>query len=37
MTRVHGLLDPESAAIVVPIFDAITSPRRGGPRFVDSG
>ena len=35
MTRVHGLLDPESAAIVVPIFDAITSPRRGGPRFVD--
>jgi hypothetical protein len=35
MTRVHGLLDPESAAIVVPVFDAITSPRRGGPRFVD--
>ena len=35
MTRVHGLLDPESAAIIVPIFDAVTSPRRGGPRFVD--
>jgi hypothetical protein len=35
MTRVTGLLDPESAAIVVPIFDAATSPRRGGPRFVD--
>jgi hypothetical protein len=35
MTRVHGLLDPESAAIVVPVFDAITSPRRGGPRFID--
>ena len=35
MTRVNGLLDPESAAVVVPIFDAITSPRRGGPRFVD--
>lgn len=35
MTRIHGLLDPESAAIVVPVFDAATSPRRGGPRFVD--
>ncbi|MCS0499616.1 13E12 repeat family protein, partial [Protaetiibacter mangrovi] len=34
MTRVTGLLDPESAAIVVPILDAATSPRRGGPRFV---
>ena len=35
MTRIHGLLDPESAAIVVPVLDAATSPRRGGPRFVD--
>ena len=35
MTRVHGLLDTEAAAILVPIFDAVTSPRRGGPRFVD--
>ena len=35
MTRVHGLMDPESAAIVVPILDAATSPRRGGPRFVN--
>lgn len=35
MTRIHALLDPESAAIVVPILDAATSPRRGGPRFVD--
>ncbi|MCS0500670.1 HNH endonuclease signature motif containing protein [Protaetiibacter mangrovi] len=35
MTRVTGLLDPESAAIVVPILDAATSPRRGGPRFVN--
>ena len=34
MTRISGLLDPESAAIVVPVLDAITSPRRGGPRFV---
>ncbi len=34
MTRVSGLLDPESAAIVVGAVDAITAPRRGGPRFV---
>jgi hypothetical protein len=36
MTRVFGLLDPESAAIVGAVFDAATSPRRGGPRFVDT-
>lgn len=35
MTRVSGLLDPESAAIVSSAFDAATSPRRGGPRFLD--
>jgi hypothetical protein len=35
MTRLSGLLDPESAAIVVAAYDAATSPRRGGPRFVD--
>lgn len=35
MTRVSGLLDPESAAIVTGAFDQVTSPRRGGPRFVD--
>ena len=35
MTRPSGLLDPESAAIIVATFDAVTSPRRGGPRFVD--
>ncbi|CAN5268192.1 HNH endonuclease signature motif containing protein [soil metagenome] len=35
MTRVSGLLDPESAAIVTSAFDQITAPRRGGPRFVD--
>jgi len=35
MTRINGLLDPESAAIVVPILDTATSPRRGGPRFID--
>jgi hypothetical protein len=32
----NGLFDPESAAIVVPVLEAFTSPRRGGPRFVDS-
>lgn len=36
MTRVTGLLDPASAAIVGAAYDAATSPRRGGPRFVDA-
>ena len=35
MTRVAGLLDPESAAHIVAAVDAATAPRRGGPRFVD--
>jgi uncharacterized protein (UPF0303 family) len=35
MTRLHGLLDPESAAIVTAAFDQITAPRRSGPRFVN--
>lgn len=35
MTRLTALLDPESAALVVATLDAATSPRRGGPRFVD--
>ena len=35
MTRIVWLLDPESAVIVTEVFDRITSPRRGGPRFVD--
>ena len=34
MTRLSGLLDPESAQIVCSAFDAVTSPRRGGPRFI---
>jgi hypothetical protein len=34
MTRLSGLLDPESAAIVGAAVDAATSPRRG-VRFVD--
>ena len=35
MTKVIGLLDPESAALVSDAFDRVTSPRRNGPRFVD--
>lgn len=35
MTRLTALLDPESAALVTSVFDGVTSPRRGGPRFVD--
>ena len=35
MTRIVGLLDPESAAVIVAAYDGATSPRRGGPRFVD--
>ena len=34
MTRLTGLLDPESAQIVCSAFDTVTSPRRGGPRFT---
>ena len=34
MTRVSGLLDPESAAQIVTAVDAALAPRRG-PRFVD--
>ena len=33
--QLHWVLDAESAAIVGEIIDRITSPRRGGPRFVD--
>lgn len=35
MTKILGLLDPESAAVVVAAVDSVTAPRRGGPRFVD--
>ena len=35
MTRLLGLLDPESAARVGDAIDLVTAPRRGGPRFVD--
>ena len=33
--RISGILDPESAAHLVAAIDAATSPRRGGPRFVE--
>ena len=36
MTKIIGLLDPESAAVVVAAVDSVTAPRRGGPRFVDA-
>ena len=36
MTRLVWLLDPESAPIVTGTYDALTSPRRGGPRMVDA-
>ncbi|MES1212125.1 MAG: DUF222 domain-containing protein [Leifsonia sp.] len=36
MTKLVGLLDPESAALVTDAVDAVTAPRRGGPRFVDA-
>jgi hypothetical protein len=35
MTKLFGLLDPESAALVTDAVDAVTAPRRGGPRFID--
>lgn len=36
MTRLTGLLDPESAAVVSGAIDVATSPRLGGPRFVSA-
>lgn len=35
MTRYTWELDPEAAALVDDIYDQITSPLRGGPRFID--
>ncbi len=35
MTRLVALLDPENAAFVTDAIDRVTSPRRGGVRFVD--
>ncbi len=36
MTKMVALLDPESAALITDAVDAVTAPRRGGPRFVDA-
>jgi len=36
MTRIFGMLDPESAALVTDAIDGVTAPRRHGPRFVDT-
>lgn len=36
MWQLTGQLDPESAAILSTALDPYTSPRRGGPRFIDS-
>jgi hypothetical protein len=33
--RLHGLFAPEDGEFVLSTYDAITSPRRGGVRFVD--
>ena len=35
MSRAVWMLDPVSAAVAHEIFDRITSPKLGGPRFVD--
>ena len=35
MWQLTGQLDPESAAILSTALDPFTSPRRGGPRFID--
>lgn len=35
MWQLTGQIDPESAAILTTALDPYTSPRRGGPRFID--
>ncbi len=35
MTRLVWTMDPETAAVAGDVYDRATSPRRGGPRFVD--
>jgi hypothetical protein len=37
MTRLVWLMDPETAAIGTELYDRLTSPRGGGPRFVEMG
>lgn len=36
MSRLVWLMDPETAAVVSDVYDRITSPKLGGPRFVES-
>lgn len=36
LSRLTWEMDPETAALVGEVYDRATSPRRGGPRFVDS-
>ena len=36
LSRLTWDMDPETAALVGEVYDRATSPRRGGPRFVDS-
>ena len=35
MSRLVWLMDPETAAVVSEVYDRVTSPKLGGPRFVD--
>jgi len=35
MSRAAWLMDPETSAVFANLFDRATSPRRGGPRFVN--
>jgi hypothetical protein len=37
MTRLVWVMDPETSATVTELYDRATSPRRGGPRFVNQG
>ncbi|GAA3733412.1 hypothetical protein GCM10022239_07060 [Leifsonia bigeumensis] len=37
MTRYTWDLDPEGAALIDDVYDKVTSPRRGGPRFIAEG
>ena len=36
LSRLTWDMDPETAALIGDVYDRATSPRRGGPRFVDS-
>lgn len=36
MSRLVWMMDPETAAVVGEVYDRVTSPKLGGPRFVDA-